>query len=236
MDTDRTYADSRATSEQSWNRLTRTLGVLGLVTVPLLFAPTIAISTLGEPDFSGPPGDVTAFLDAVSQTSWAPAATALQILGSLALLWWAVGFAVLLRRHEGEPAWRSTVALASIVIFAAYVVLEPFWAAASARGSVSRELAVFAFDAGNIGFANSWLALGSFAVACGWVVLSARALPRWLGWLAVASGVGFVLARLDWTSGAWFLPYAAFWVWVVAVCVVLLRRGASETAHPLARA
>ena len=228
MDTDRTYAATHATPEQGWNRLTRTLGILGLIAVPLLFAPTIAVSTLGEPDFTGPPGDIATFLDTVGHTSWAPAAMVIQSLGSLALLWWAVGFAVLLRRHEGEPAWRSTVALASIVVFTAYVVLEPFWAAASARGLVSRELAVFAFDAGNVGFANSWLALGSFAVACGSVVLTTRALPWWLGWLAVSAGLGFVLARLVWTSPTWLLPYAAFWLWVVAVNIVLLWRTPSE--------
>jgi hypothetical protein len=228
MATERTYAASNATSELRWNRLTRTLGILGLLTVPLLFAPTIAISTLGEPDFTGSSGDIAAFFGTVGNTSWAPAAAAFQAVGSLALLWWAVGFAALLRRQEGEPAWRSTVAAASAVVFTAYVVLEPFWAAATTRGTTSRDIAVFAFDAGNVGFANSWLALGSFAIACGSVVLTARVLPMWLGWLAVAAGVGFLVARLVWTTSSWLLPYTAFWVWVVAVNVVLLRRDPTE--------
>ena len=61
-----------------------------------------------------------------------------------------------------------------------------------------------------------------------YAVLTTRALPAWLGWLALATGVSFVLARLVWTSPTWLLPYAAFWVWVVAVSIVLLRRGTRE--------
>jgi membrane protein implicated in regulation of membrane protease activity len=34
-----------------------------------------------------------------------------------------------------------------------------------------------------------------------------------------------VVARyLWWVEGVWFLPYALFWVWLVATCVRLLRR------------
>ncbi|GAB3072104.1 hypothetical protein GCM10027053_41370 [Intrasporangium mesophilum] len=54
-------------------------------------------------------------------------------------------------------------------------------ATATARGGISGDLADFAFDAANIGFANAWL-----------------------------------------------VPYTGYWVWVVAVSVVLLRRGARE--------
>jgi hypothetical protein len=230
MDTDAVHvaADRRP------GELPRALGILGLLVVPLLFVPTIAISSLGEPPFDGSPADITRFFSAMGGAPWASAASAGQCLGSLALLWWAVGIVLMLRSHEGEPGWRSTAALGSIVVFTAYVVLEPFWATATARGGVSGDLAVFAFDAGNVGFANAWLALGSFAVACGWVALATRSLPTWLGWLALGSGLGFVLARLVWTSSAWLVPYTGFWVWVVSVSVVLLRRGASaRRASPI---
>lgn len=80
-------------------------------------------------------------------------------------------------------------------------------AAAFRADDLEPQIARFAFDAGNVGFANAWVALGSFAICCGWVIASTRFLPRWLGWLAVASGVGLILSRAVWTSSTWLLPY-----------------------------
>jgi uncharacterized membrane protein len=39
----------------------------------------------------------------------------------------------------------------------------------------------------------------------------------------VVSGVGLALSRFVWTTDVWLLPYALFWIWVVAVCIRLLR-------------
>jgi hypothetical protein len=49
-------------------------------------------------------------------------------------------------------------------------------------------------------------------------------LPRWVGWLAIASGVGLALNRISWTSYIWLLPYLMFWLWVITVAMLLLRR------------
>jgi hypothetical protein len=38
----------------------------------------------------------------------------------------------------------------------------------------------------------------------------------------VASGVGLALSRFVWTTNAWLLAYALFWIWVIAVCIRLL--------------
>ena len=215
----------------SWARLDRVIGWAGIAAVPLLFTPTIAISTLGEPPFDGSAREITTFYDAAAAAPWHTAGEALQAIATLVLLWWAAALTRLLRHAEGDPAWRSTAALASAVVFAAYVVISPYWAAAAYRGAPRDDVAVFAFDLGNLGFANSWLALASFAAACGWVTVETRVLPLWTGWLALAGAVGFVVARFVWTTNIWFLPYAMFWVWVVAVSVaVLRRRGASEVA------
>ena len=54
--------------------------------------------------------------------------------------------------------------------------------------------------------------------------LIALPLPRWLGWLAIASGVGLAIARISWTSNIWLLPYLLFWLWVLAVALLFLRR------------
>jgi hypothetical protein len=79
-------------------------------------------------------------------------------------------------------------------------------------------------DCGQAAFANGRVALGSFAVCCGWVIASRRFLARLMGWLAIASGAGLALSRISWTSYIWLLPYLMFWVWVITVAVLLLRR------------
>jgi hypothetical protein len=68
------------------------------------------------------------------------------------------------------------------------------------------------------------VALGSFAVCCGWATASTGFLPRWLGWLAMATGAGLALSRISWTGDIWPLPYAMFWLWVIIVAVLFLRR------------
>ena len=47
---------------------------------------------------------------------------------------------------------------------------------------------------------------------------------RELGWLAIASGVGLALSRISWTSYIWLPFYLMFWLWVITVAVLLLRR------------
>jgi hypothetical protein len=107
-------------------------------------------------------------------------------LAAIGLVWFVVGLALIPGRAEGGPRWRSTGALLSGVLLAGYVLLDANPQAAAFRGAdLDPALARNAFDNGNIGFANARLAIGSCAVACGWVVLSTGLFPRWLGsWAA----------------------------------------------------
>lgn len=224
------------TPELACRRLRRGTAVTGLVSVPLLFAPIVAISTLGEPPFEASSDEVMTFLGNVSASSWSEITIVLQSVAALVWLWWAVGLVHLMRRAEGEPSWGSTAALASVIIFVAYVLLDSHWQTAAQLDDIDPQLALFAFDAGNIGFADAWLALGSFAAAGGWVIVSTRMVSPALGWLAIVSAAGFVAARLVWTSSLWLVPYALFWAWVIAVNVALLRgsAGPSPTSEPAA--
>ena len=212
------------TPQDSWSRLARTTGIAGLVAVVLLFSPIIAISTLGEPPFDATPDEAVEFFGNLD-VGWAQAAEAAASLGMLAFLWFVVCLTTLLRRIEGDPAWRSTFALVSGTLVAAYGVLDASWDAAANRGSdIDPSIAAYAFDVGNLGFANAWLALGSFAIAAGWILRDSGALPAWWGWWAIVSGVGLVAARFVWEGSIWTLPYGLFWVWVIALAVRLLRR------------
>jgi hypothetical protein len=146
------------TNADRWTRLTRGTGIAGLVSIVLLFAPIIAISSLGEPAFLASAEQARAFF-VMGSASWAQAATSLTALSAIGLIWFVVGLSLLLGRAEGSPPLRSAVALVSGVLPPAYLLLDVSWDAAS-FGSADLDLAVasYAFDAGNLGFANVWIA------------------------------------------------------------------------------
>lgn len=207
-----------------WRELDRATGIAGIIATILLFAPIIAISTLGEPGFNATREESAEFFQN-GDTAWVTAAEATAALGMLAFLWFVAGLTTLLRRAEGAPAWRSTVALVSGVLVAAYGVIDASWDAAFNRGDeLDAGVAIFAFDLGNLGFANAWLALGSFAIATGWVLIASRALAAWWGWWAIVAGVGLVAVRYAWESYAWTAPYFIFWAWVIAIAIRLIAR------------
>jgi hypothetical protein len=210
-----------------WAALARTTGIAGLAGMVLLFGPIIAMASLGEPAFDATREEAAAFFRNTAESSWVDAAGTVAILGLVALTLFMVGLCLLLRRAEGEPSWRSTAALVFGALFAAYLFTNVSWDAAGNRGAdIDPGLAHFAFDMGNIGFANAWVSMGSFAALGGWVVLTTGVFRQWLGWLMVVSGVGLALSRFAWTTNAWLLPYALFWIWVIAVCVQLIRKPA----------
>lgn len=218
------FTESAVTTDRRSESLARATGVAGLVGVVLVFVPIIAISSLGEPPLDAKAGEiVTFFRDA--DVAWFQAAQATGAIGMLALLWFFVGFTTLLRRVEGEAAWRSMAAVLSSVLLVAYGNIDVSWNAAISRGAETDPgVAVYAFDWGNLGFTNAWLAMASFAVATGWVLLETRALQAWWGWLAIACGAGLVAARFVWETWFWTLPYGLFWFWLIALAVRLIRR------------
>ena len=93
---------------------------MGLVSVGLLFASIIAISTVGEPSFLASAEQARAFFINGSQ-GWVQTATALTSIAAIGLIWFVVGLSLLLGRAEGSPPWRSAVALASGIMLPAYL-------------------------------------------------------------------------------------------------------------------
>lgn len=208
----------------SWQRAARISGWSGLVGAVLLFGAIIRLGSLDEPPLEASTNEAAVFFRNAAQADWVPSVQALGALGMITLLWFLVGFSVLLRRAESEPPIRSTVALASAILLPAYYLLNVSWGAAARHGlELDPPVAAYAFDVGNIGFANAWLALGSFAGAAGWVMLTSGAWPRWLGWWGAVAGVGMLLARFVWTiEPAWIVFYAVFWIWLLTVAVRLV--------------
>lgn len=217
--------EATAGGTDPWAELSRATGVFGLATFVLVFTPIIAQSSLGEPPFTATEEEAATFLSKAG-APWVQTANAALAVAAVVFLWFVVGLSVLLGRAEGAPPWRSAAALVTGVVAPLQVLMVGAWGAASFRGSETAPgLARFAFDLGNLVFANAWVALGSFALACGWVMLRTRMVGAWLAWPPVVAGVGLVVARFVWTSPFWFAPYFVFWIWVIALSVGLIRRG-----------
>ena len=146
----------------------------------------------------------------------------LTAVGLIAMLWFTIGLALLLRRYDGDPPWRSAFLAGAGVVSVVSGQIASWDAAAFRSQDIDPQVARYAFDLGNLSFANGWVATGAVSICAGMIFLSAKDLPNWVGWWAVAAGVGQVLARAIWTNDLVFIPFTAFWLWVAVVSVLLL--------------
>jgi hypothetical protein len=214
----------------AWRRLDTATGVAGLAAVVLIFVP-IVVGTRTEPRFDAAATEFLRYYQSPN-TPAAPLRSFPFTVGLITFVWFVVALSTLLRRAEGAPPWRSTIAMVSGVLLVALVLSGSEVAAGFRADDLDPQIARYAFDESQAAFANARVALGSFAGCCGWVILTTRFLPRWLGWVAIAIGVGLVLSRISWTSQIWLVPYLMFWLWVIIVAVLLLRRGLRGAPKP----
>ena len=215
----------RPTESDRYAALARTTGIIGIAFMVLLFGPIIALASAEEPALEASAAEAVNYFRNLEAT-WAQLTMAALTLGMIGSLCFFVAFGFLLRRAEGDPPWRSAIATLSGALLAAYglVGASSVGAASLHGGRIIPEVADFAYAFGNVGFANAWIALGSFALCSGWVILSTRVLERWMGWWIVVAGLALVVARFVWTTGFWGVGYALFWLWLLVVCIRLIVR------------
>lgn len=215
--TDSTYAVAPITQRRNLARIT---GAAGLLTLVVVLGSSLANDYQSAP-FDSTSAETVAFFRSLDDTFGAISSFATAV-GLIAMLWFTLGLAMLLRRYEGELPWRS-VFLAGAGVVSVVGGQIATWEAASYRSEdIDPQVARYAFDLGNISFANGWVAAGAVGICASLIVLSSRDLPRWLGWWGLVAGVGSVLARAVWTEGYAFLPFTAFWIWVAVLSVALL--------------
>ena len=212
---------SQTSGAIAWQRLGRVTGVTGLAAVVLIFA--VLVGTRPEPPFTST-ADMFLTHYRSPNTVASDFRSFVFTVGLVTFIWFVAALTTLLRHAEGEAPWRSTIAMGSGVLFVALVLSGNEVAAEFRADDLDPQIARYAFDEGQAAFANARVALGSFAVCCGWVIASTRFLPPWLGWLPIASGGGLALSRISWTSYIWLPFYLMFWLWVVTVAMLLLRR------------
>ena len=215
--TDATYA---ATSTQQRRKLARITGTAGLVTLVVVLGTSLA-NDYQSAAMDSDADETVAFFRSLDDSFGAFSSFATAV-GLIAMLWFALGLALLLRRYEGELPWRSVFLAGAGVVSVVSGQIASWGAAAYRSDDIDPQVARYAFDLGNLSFANGWVAAGAVGICAGLVVLGSRDLPRWLGWWGLVAGVGSVLARAVWTEDYAFVPFTAFWVWVAVLSVALL--------------
>lgn len=211
--------------------LARVTGAGGLTTLVVVLGTSLA-NGYQNAAFTSDAEQTVAFFRSIDD-AFGSLSSFLTAVGLIAMLWFAIGLALLLRRYEGALPWRSAFLAGAGIISVVSGQIASWDAAAFRSQDIDPQVARYAFDLGNLSFANGWVATGAVSICAGMIFLMARDLPNWLGWWALAAGVGQVLARAFWTSDLALVPFTAFWLWTAVVSVLLVsgRLAVAEPAH-----
>jgi hypothetical protein len=183
-----------------------------------------------EPAFGAPADEILAFFLARDETlfNWGGY---LSLLSFIAFIWFLGALWAAIRRAERDPALLSMVAFGSGLVVVA-TLTGGAWAMAvfRIREGLDPQIGRTLYDLGNFAFATSWVFFASLLLATGVAAILYGALPRWLGWASIIVAIGLLAGRFIWTSQAAFIPWVLFWLWLIVISVVLIRRaGKSES-------
>ena len=200
----------------------------GIVFVLLQVASQVLIQAGGsEPAFGASAAEIESFFMNQNR-QLALTGGFLSVLSIIAFIWFLGALWARLRRYEGEPGWLSLVAFASGLVGIAAILGSGGWELAILRlgDGLEAETLQLLFDLGNFTFAAFWVALAGMLLAAGVVAIRDGALPRWLGWFGLLLAGALLAVRTVWFTelGVKFLPYALFWVWLIAASISLIRR------------
>jgi hypothetical protein len=212
----------------------RVTGAAGIVTLLAVVGTSLADGYQNQSMTESAPAILSFFRSLDNRMGWLMSyATS---VGLIACLWFAIGLALVLLTYERGVPWRSAFLAAAGVVSVVSGQIASWDAAVFRSGSITPQVATYAYDLGNISFANSWVAAGAIGICAGLVLLCAPGLPRWAAYWGLVAGVGEVLARAWFRHGFAYAPFALYWAWVLAMSILLLagRLTASADRSPQA--
>ena len=186
-----------------------------------------------EPSFSAQAAEIVDFFEARNEALFNIGGY-LSLLSFIPLLGFIASLRAAMRVEGHEAGWLTFVATGAGLLFLALLAGGGFWHHAVFRlDGLDPQISRLLFDLGNFNFANMWVVMGTLVLAVGLSAIWQGTFPKWLGWSGVVVGIGLILARIFWTEMIAFTPYVLFWVWLIAVCVVIFRRANVEpTTQP----
>jgi hypothetical protein len=184
-----------------------------------------------EPPFTAPASKIVEFFQNRDPTLF-EAGGYVSMVSMIVFLWFIAYLWRELRSSEGSDGFLSMVALGSGLATISLYLSSGGWGLAVFRipEGLDPQLARTLFDEGNFNFATSWVSLGSMVLAAS-LVFQRGEFPQWLSWSGIVLAVGLLLARLIWTSGLAFIPYVLFWVWMITLGVLFMRRSKGNMHH-----
>ena len=156
-------------STQQRRNLARITGAAGLVTLVVVLGTSLANDYQSAPMDSSA-NETVAFFRSLDDTFGA-VSSFLTAVGLIAMLWFTLGLALLLRRYEGELPWRSVFLAGAGGVSVVSGQIASWDAAVYRSADIDPQVARYAYDLGNISFANSWVATGAVAICTGLIVL-----------------------------------------------------------------
>jgi hypothetical protein len=201
----------------------RLLPLLGILAVALVVA---AVLIGGEtPDTDAPLAEIVEFY--TDKDSEIVAGSILLMLAAAALLTWSVQLRAALIRDEGGAGTRATLGFAGTVIFA--VGMAIFAGIGISLGDTPEKLDPTTLQTLHVLNMQMFppLAIGTFLTLVGYglAIIATRALPVWLGWIAVVAGF-FAITPI------WFVPFLALGILIVGSSIVLSMRTEAAPAAP----
>ena len=216
-------------SQQGLRTLSRVTGAAGLVTLVAVVGTSLVDGYQNQSMTEATPAILSFFRSLDDRQGWLMSyATS---VGLIACLWFAIGLALTLRPHERGVPWRSAFLAAAGVVTVVSGQIASWDAAVFRSRSITPQVATYAYDLGNISFANSWVATGAIGICAGLVMLHAPGLPRWAAWWGLVAGVGEVLARAWFRHCFAYAPFAIYWAWVLAMSILLVAGRLTIRAH-----
>ncbi len=203
------------------------IGAIATIAFPILQMVSQGLIQIGgmEPSFAAPASEIVTFFENRDPALFA-IGNYIFMLSLVAFLWFLGVLWDELRTAEGGSGWISLIAVGSGLVVAANLAGPGGWPLAIFRigEGLEPQIARLLFDHGNLNFANMWVALGSMVLAAGLIMRHSDRFPTWLGWGSLVLAIGLLLARTVWTLAVAFAPYLLFWVWMISLGVVVLRR------------
>ncbi len=208
-------------------RSLKKLGALAAIAFPILQMASQGLIQVGgmEPSFSAPAAEIVAFFENRDIALFS-LGNYISVLSVVAFLWFLGALWDELQAEESGAGWLSLIAIGSGLVAAGTLSTSGGWPLAVFRvgEGLDPQIARLLFDQGNLNFANLWVSLGSMVLAAGLIFRRSGRFPRLLGVGSIILAAGLFLARAVWTTSIAFAPYVLFWLWLIVLGVMMLRR------------
>ena len=213
------------------NDMRKLAGIAGIVFIAILIATLILPGT--PPAIDDSDSDLVNFFtdnrSAILLAQW------LGFIVTVPALFFFSYFLVVLRQSEGDQPVRTLTALIGIAATAGIAIVV---AAILATGAfeadhgLEEKMARIYYDLASIATNGQFVALGTYSLFSGWLIVSKRAFPVWCGWIGIGGGVLAVLSSACLASSGALAPaaplavfpaVAVFVVYTLALSVLMLR-------------